>query len=204
MIILIPYRKREEHLKIFVPHMKNFLPDAKIFVIEQADDKDFNRGKLLNIGVIENPDEDYYIMHDVDMLPISADYSHPKRPTHIATEVEQFDFKMPYQEYFGGVTLFTEAQFRFINGFTNEIYGWGMEDDILRRDLHWRGIKIDRRKGRFTSLPHEVSSHDTPEYKSNEVKFKKGRKADDGLNGCKYEVVSREKKDGFDLLKVLL
>ena len=33
--------------------------------------------------------------------------------------------------YFGGITSFSEKQFREINGFPNNFWGWGGEDDEL-------------------------------------------------------------------------
>ena len=40
-------------------------------------------------------------------------------------------FRITYAEIFGGVTLFTPQQFRVVNGFSNEFYGWGGEDDDM-------------------------------------------------------------------------
>ena len=52
LAIIIPYRDRKSHLEMFLPYMKKYLKeyDYKIYVIEQNDNKPFNRGKLLNIG----------------------------------------------------------------------------------------------------------------------------------------------------------
>jgi hypothetical protein len=56
LAIIVPYRDREDHLKQFVPYMENYLledlegeADYRIFIINQDDDKPFNRAKLLNI-----------------------------------------------------------------------------------------------------------------------------------------------------------
>ena len=53
--IVVPYRNRREHLNQFIPSISNHLKKQKIpyeiIVVEQADGKPFNRGKLLNIGV---------------------------------------------------------------------------------------------------------------------------------------------------------
>ena len=44
---------------------------------------------------------------------------------------------MPYQDIFGGATAFTGPHFRLVNGFSNQYYGWGGEDDdIFKRYLH--------------------------------------------------------------------
>ena len=44
-----------------------------------------------------------------------------------------FTFRLPYFEYAGGVISFTPEQFQAINGFSNVFFGWGGEDDDLRR-----------------------------------------------------------------------
>jgi len=51
--IIVPYRDREEQLDKFIFHMSEYLltTDHTIIVVEQVDDNDFNRGKLLKIGL---------------------------------------------------------------------------------------------------------------------------------------------------------
>lgn len=204
-VFIVPYRNRFEHRCEFVLHMRTNYPEIPIKIIEQADDKPFNRGKLLNIGFLLN-DYDYYIFHDVDMIPENVDYSEPRgRPLHLATEVEQFNYTMPYPEYFGGVVLFTKQQFSFINGYTNLLYGWGLEDDVMRRDLHWKGIKIDRKKARFRSLYHEPNGNKySDQYKANEKLLRGGRPKEDGLKHCIYELLERTDYGDYELIKVVL
>ena len=82
LAIIVPYRDRSTHLNTFISYMKSYLKDYtyEIIVIEQADNQPFNRGKLLNIGAKYAIDNgfDYLCFHDVDMIPINADYSYPK------------------------------------------------------------------------------------------------------------------------------
>ena len=40
-------------------------------------------------------------------------------------------FRLPYPSIFGGATLFTPDEFKKVNGFSNEYYGWGGEDDDM-------------------------------------------------------------------------
>jgi hypothetical protein len=37
--------------------------------------------------------------------------------------------RTPYETNFGGVTAMTAAQFRRMNGMSNQYWGWGGEDD---------------------------------------------------------------------------
>lgn len=133
--IIVPYRDREQQLKRFLSHMKDYIKDIdyEIFIIEQADDKPFNRGKLLNAGYKYAIDKgcDYFVFHDVDMLPEDVDYSYSDKPLHLATHLQEHDYETTFFDYFGGVTMFTKEDFKTINGFSNEYWGWGFEDDDL-------------------------------------------------------------------------
>jgi len=52
--VCVPYRNREEHLKLFVPHISEYLTkkgiDFEIYIAHQNDDKLFNRGAMKNIA----------------------------------------------------------------------------------------------------------------------------------------------------------
>jgi len=133
--IIVPYRDREQQLKRFLSHMKEYIKDIdyEIFIVEQADDKPFNRGKLLNVGYKYALDKgcDYFVFHDVDMLPEDVDYSYTDKPLHLATHLQEHDYETTFFDYFGGVTMFNKEDFELINGFSNEYWGWGFEDDDL-------------------------------------------------------------------------
>lgn len=143
--VIVPLRNRENHLKEFLPSIERYLSeksiDYEIIVVNQSDDKPFNRGKLLNIGFkkAEIFGCNYVAFHDVDMLPIDVDYSIADRPTHIATNyISDGNYhKEFFEDYFGGVLLFPIKDFNKINGYSNEYWGWGFEDD----DLFWRSIQ---------------------------------------------------------------
>ena len=115
--------------------MEDYLKDIEyeIFIVEQSDDKPFNRGKLLNVGFKSACDKgcDYFVFHDVDMLPEDVDYSYTDKPLHLATHLQEHDYETTFFDYFGGVTMFNKEDFKTINGFSNEYWGWGFEDDDL-------------------------------------------------------------------------
>jgi len=161
--ILVPYRNREDHLKYFVPTIKEYLNDKgiqnSIYIIEQGNKKPFNRGKLLNVGYELFKDEcDYFCFHDVDLIPQedSCDYSVVHRPTHLASRLSKFNYQLVYDEYFGGVTLFTKNHFELINGFSNEYWGWGYEDDDILYRCRKRGVPLsENRLGKYSKLSQE-------------------------------------------------
>ncbi len=144
--VCVPYRNREEHLKQFIPRVSKFLEDKgidyAIYFAHQCDDKLFNRGAMKNIAAKQAFEDgcDYIVWHDIDMVPEddTCDYSYPaENPQHIAVNISQSDYQLKYEQYFGGAVLFTQEQVYKTNGYSNDYWDWGMEDD----DLFWRCVK---------------------------------------------------------------
>ena len=140
--ICIPYRDRQSHLDELVDKLGKLLTNKGIdhgfYVGHQVDDKLFNRGAMKNVAAqyAFNDGCDYIAWHDVDMIPDeNVDYSYPENnPIHIATQLSKYDYGINYDQYFGGVILFTKEQVEKTNGYSNEYWDWGQEDD----DLFWR------------------------------------------------------------------
>jgi hypothetical protein len=152
--IIVPYRdggdgRRLKHLEIFKAKMAEFIPkviaDLKarniegefdITIMEQTAEHSFNRGALLNIGFKEEPKYDVYIFHDVDLIPTDemiSVYAGPYESTEIAHIASEWSrYKNPFH-YLGGVLLVGAEAFKRANGFPNNFFGWGGEDDELRR-----------------------------------------------------------------------
>ena len=147
--VIVPYRDREEQLKSFLSHMSEYLDtvDHTVIIVEQSDGNDFNRGKLLNIGFNAALKEgcDYVVFHDIDLLPVKADYSYSDRPTHLIGSIDTpkgFQRTL-FDQYFGGVTIFPVSIFQEINGYSNEYWGWGYEDDNLMLRCTSNKILVD-------------------------------------------------------------
>jgi hypothetical protein len=140
--ICIPYRDRRSHLEELIDKLGKLLTkkgiNHKFYVGHQVDEKLFNRGAMKNIAAqyAFNDGCDYIAWHDVDMVPDeNVDYSYPENnPIHIATQLSKYDYGMNYDQYFGGVILFTKEQVEKTNGYSNDYWDWGQEDD----DLFWR------------------------------------------------------------------
>lgn len=141
--ICIPYRNRKEHLEQLIPSLSKHLEKQGIefgfYVGHQVDEKLFNRGAMKNIAAefAFRDGCDYVAFHDVDMLPIndSCDYSYPEEfPIHISTKLSKYNYGLGYDQYFGGVVLFNKEHIEKTNGYSNDYWDWGQEDD----DLFWR------------------------------------------------------------------
>ena len=145
--VCIPYRNRKEHVERLIPHLSKLLTEQGIehtfYVGHQIDEKLFNRGAMKNIAahIAFEDGCDYIAWHDVDMLSydieghIGGDYSYPEEnPIHIATKLSKYNYGLGYDQYFGGVVLFTKEQAYNTNGYSNDYWDWGQEDD----DLFWR------------------------------------------------------------------
>jgi hypothetical protein len=151
--LIVPYRDRPTQLKNFQKFITTYLINGgykyEIIVVEQMDTKPFNRGKLLNVGFIKAKELgcDYVCFHDIDMEPVDVDYSYSDKPIQLANNFvyESGISRTITDEYFGGVTIFPVEQFEAVNGYSNEYWGWGFEDNDLLQRCREVGLELDHR-----------------------------------------------------------
>jgi hypothetical protein len=172
--IVVPYRARESHLKFFVPAVRAYFSRDKVdceipyrvLIVEQDNELPFNRGALKNIGFMLGRDNsDYTCFHDIDYLPIWADYSWSDVPTAIvwhgaerrpvAPGRSQRMLAHNLDEFFSAVVLAPNEIFASVNGYANAYWGWGFEDIDLRNRFTATGVPFGRRKGTFQGLDHD-------------------------------------------------
>ena len=131
LAVILPY---DEHtIENFTDHFKyKILEDGgfyyKLVFMLQRSNRPLNKGKLFNIGYMLHKDKfDYFCFHDSDLIPVSddCDYSYEDgKPISLVgmrnkiefgdqAEVQNFDdYTLPYDEYFGGATLFSRKDFQ--------------------------------------------------------------------------------------------
>ncbi|PVD32097.1 hypothetical protein C0Q70_07525 [Pomacea canaliculata] len=139
--IIIPYRNRLSQLPVLfhylLPILKQQLLHFQIFLVEQHGDKLFNKGRIMNAGFLEAmkifPDFRCAVFHDVDLLPEDdrISYSCPDMPRHLSVGVNEFKYKLPYPFLVGGVLNMLAEHFVTVNGYSNQFWGWGGEDDDM-------------------------------------------------------------------------
>jgi hypothetical protein len=151
LAVILPYN--EQHIDNFTDHFRTMVFEGDIYYklvfMKQKSNRPLNKGKLFNIGYMLHKDKfDYFCFHDYDLIPVSeeCDYSFEEKPISLVSmrnkiefgdqeKVQNFnDYTLPYDEYFGGATLFSKEHFQEVNGYSNEYWGTGYEDyDLLLR-----------------------------------------------------------------------
>lgn len=130
--IIVAYRDREEQLQAFLIYLHNFLRKQQIhyrvFIVEQYDQKEFNRAMLFNIGVMQAMEYDFpcVVLHDVDLMPLRLGniYACSRQPRHMSSSLDKFRYNLPYKELFGGAVAIETKVFRFVNGMSNMVSGF--------------------------------------------------------------------------------
>ena len=78
--------------------------------------------------------------------------------------ITRFSRPLPYY-YFGGANMMTSKQVEQVNGWSNEYWGWGGEDDDMRLRVAEEGFvvwRFPKTLARYSMLPHN-QSHVNPQ-----------------------------------------
>lgn len=218
--IVVPYRMREKQLRRFLPHIRDYFASSGIpyhlVIAEQAEGLPFNRGAMKNIGYELGAASDYTCFHDVDYLPLEADYSWSDVPAGlvwagaesipIKTQGLTQYIKPNMPQFFGGAVLMPNALFERVDGYSNLYWGWGYEDTDLISRFQAADIACTRRRGSFRPLHHDSDGYEAdgnlnPDGARNRALYMEkwrpgGTPEKDGLSALSYEIVSREVLDG--------
>jgi hypothetical protein len=162
LAIIVPYRDRADHLRQFLPHMITYFQRDKldryvkysIHIVEQLGNRPFNVGKLRNCGFsIAQTEADYFCFHDLDYLPVWADYSYCDKPARLIWH--GLVLREDYDKFFSAVVMFNKDDFLKVNGYSNDYWGWGPEGRDLAKRCQIAGLGFEKRDGTFISLPHK-------------------------------------------------
>ena len=203
--VIVPYRDREEHLAEFVPKIEKYLTNQGIefviIIVEQDHNLPFNRGALCNIGYKEARKHrcNYIVFHDVDMIPIDVDYSYSNHPVHLISD------DLPFDWYFGGITIFPMNDFLKVNGFSNRYWGWGFEDDDLlvrcgKKSIELVTKEIMRPKfGNNTVVLNGINSFVKI---NNTINFRKDFSIETKISLGRFELNSELESDRFPIFNI--
>ena len=200
--IIVPYRDnldgsqvRKKQLDKFIDVMPKYFSKLgkkykfKIIIVEQGNSKKFNRGVLLNVGfLIAEHNVDYFIFHDIDLFPDKDMLKYyacfPFKPIHLAHIWTKYGVD---GKYFGGVNSFNKEDFRKINGYPNDYWGWGGEDDELYdRVVNCNLTVINPKNGTYQEMEHNKPTKE--EVNPNKMRLRLQHKnwKKNGLNNVEY------------------
>ena len=149
LTFVVPYRDREDNLKILALHIHNYLKRQKrsycLVLADQHDHGHFNRAKLMNVGYLEGRKHRYWLkkgvvpdcfaFHDVDLMPDHAEnlyICHPEFSVHQCDKYDKYEYATQYNSgnhvSAGGALLVSTKQYEKVNGHPNWYWGWGVED----------------------------------------------------------------------------
>ncbi|XP_078525144.1 beta-1,4-galactosyltransferase 3 [Lissotriton helveticus] len=204
--VLIPHRNREAHLRYLLYYLHPFLQRQQIqygiYIIHQAGNGTFNRAKLLNVGVKEamkDEDWDCLFLHDVDLIPENDHNLYicdPMSPKHASIAMNKFGYSLPYPQYFGGVSALSPDMYMKMNGFPNEYWGWGGEDDDIATRVRLAGMKISRPPvsvGHYKMVKHKGDKGNEENPHRFDLLIRTQRMwTQDGMNSLSYTLISKE------------
>ncbi|XP_042640728.1 beta-1,4-galactosyltransferase 3-like isoform X2 [Tyto alba] len=203
--VIIPHRNRETHLGHLLYYLHPFLQRQQlqygIYVVHQAGNSTFNRAKLLNVGVkeaLKDEEWDCLFLHDVDLIPENDHNLYtcdPWNPKHVSIAMNKFGYSLPYPQYFGGVSALTPDQYMKINGFPNEYWGWGGEDDDIATRVRLAGMKIARPPvsiGHYKMVKHKSDKGNEENPHRFDLLIRTQRMwTQDGMNSLTYTLLAK-------------
>ena len=110
----------------------------------------FNRGLLFNVGFVEalkdDPKWDCFIFHDVDHMPEDDRnlYVCDDKPRLLAVAIDKWGYTHKFPNYFGGVTALSKDHYKLVNGYSNQFWGWGGEDDDMFQRISHAKLEASR------------------------------------------------------------
>lgn len=202
-IILVSYRargiqefRRTEIITMIDNVKKYFIKnniEYKIVICEQNNDNKFNRGILLNIGFLEservfNFSKKYFHMNTDYTINLDREF-----PNELLNFNDGFlDLHRPPYPVLGAACVFDSESYRKINGFPNNICGWGGDDWAIYNRIMSKNINIFTPHNLFNSgFIIEANYNFNNDMSNNEKNISLARNNDletNGLTSCLYTV----------------
>lgn len=160
MLIVVPYRNRETHLKTFLEKTPKYFKERNItydILIAELDDiGDWNAGLSCNslINFKKKSNYKYLYIHHVDIYPIDGDWVYPQ-PNEMFFNMGDY-----------GSCLIKMDDFLKVGGYRNGFWGWGAEDN----DLNSKFLKLNIKVTDVTKMAGYTVVYDI-EYQNHNRKF---------------------------------
>lgn len=204
--VCIPYRAMPECLSVAVPRVRDSLHRLgphNLIIVEPLPGRRFNLGKTLNVGfalfrsgAVESypaySPSDLFLFQPVDCIP--HDYAELRHDP----DVDFKGFTCNEPDFYKSC-WFVNAAYEDVNGFTNEFWGWGDEDNEMFLRLDIRGVKRRLVPASFDMIndasPDFVAGRSGHDPLVQELARSRDVHAS-GLNTLQYEVVEVRRTGG--------
>ena len=169
-----------------------------IYIIEQESERDdydelhpllqqsnsrmakFNLGRLKNIGFqlasekFGDLENSYYILSDIDLIPshdlIHSYLEYPNDVIHLGNQGTRYNLSGTDKNFLGGVISLNKKDFIKCNGFPNNFWGWGGEDNVLQKRLKRKKINILKPKHSVIDLEEKTIDEKMEHLKKDKLK----------------------------------
>lgn len=210
LVFIVPYRNRELekiHYSIYINYL---LEDCKyyyeIYYSEQPqDNKPFNRGAVKNIGFLAIKDKypnNYrditFVFNDIDTLPFKKNQINYLTASGVVKHYYGYNYAL------GGIFSIVGSDFEKIGGFPN-LWGWGLEDNIIQNKIEKNNIIIDRSQF-YPIKSREFININSGQYKTmnkSEIDMIFRKKHDDmhGITNINYNIIIEDSVSNYYKLK---
>jgi hypothetical protein len=204
-IILVSYRARElqqfrrnEIIKM-IDNFKSYFEmnkiQYKIVISEQYNDNKFNRGFLLNAAFLE-AEKNFnfskkYIHMNVDYY-FNLSMNFPEEFLNFKEGFMEIYCCAPQYNILSSSCLFDSESYKSINGFPNDLEGWGGDDWAIRNRIIENDIKLLKIDGLFNNgLVFEEKYNFENDVSNNDCNINLAMRNDtksNGLNSIKYKL----------------
>jgi hypothetical protein len=201
---------------IFLQQMELFSKynNFDLYVVEQSQDNcKFNIGKLKNIGfekaILSGNIYDYFIFTDIDIVPNNKLIPYYFRPVKGVNclAIRGTRYGNINKCFMGSVIGIDKFNFEKINGYPNNFWGWGGEDDALLFRININKVPIfNPNEGEIKDLENLKKIKDKLEnlkinnkkehLKNEKLVFDMKHWNENGLNNLNYTII---KEDHFTL-----
>jgi len=200
---VLPYKEEdicykhalEAFLDPFREYLNKNLENYEIIIVEQMTGPTrngktlFNLGRNINIGFDifskDMKDDDIFIFHPVDIIPLDTDYK--------INKTTKFCSKT-YHEFYYKAVGFPVSVYKQVNGFSNKIWGWGQEDDEMFKRWELQNIQFDTVTNNYKELLPNSLLHDQCLLIENTAFVRELVQAQtcmiSGLNDLKYKILN--------------
>lgn len=208
--VIFPYREqvqqnRSQQLKDTLDYYTKLnKPNIDYYIIEQGNDKPFNRGVLINAGhdILKKSNLGYEneVHHDIDVQADETLIKYFYSDNVVAASQSDNPINKPIynKDFFGLMVILPVNIMEQVNGYSNMFWGWGSEDVNIRNRIRSKNIPI------YIADPNIINIKFLPHIKARKLKLEnpnnkkifaidKELQYKSGLADLKYTILSEEK-----------